>query len=111
MFRCDWFNVGGKKNSGFQDDGHFKSINTARFWYKTDPYLLTTQETKVFYVLDTYLGGSWRVVQKFQHRHLWSVTETEVEKDPCGGARLTYQDDDTPEVLVHAKEANVQTRL
>jgi hypothetical protein len=49
-------------------------------------------------------------VQRFQHRHLWSVTETEVEKGP-GGSGLTYQDDDSAEVSVQAKEANVQTRL
>ena len=56
---------------------------------------------------DTKYGGSWRVVQKFQHRHLWSVAETE-ERGP-GVVGLTYQDDEAPHILV--EEGNVQTRL
>jgi hypothetical protein len=108
LFSCDWFHSGGGKNPGLRDDGHFKSINTARLWYKNDPYILTSQATKVFYVPDTKYGGSWRVVQKFQHRHLWSVAETE-ERGP-GDAGLTYQDDDAPHVPV-VEEGNVPNRL
>ena len=80
------------KKSGIRDDGHFKSINTGRCWYKSDPFILTTQATKVFYVPDTDLRGNWQVVQKFQHRHLWSVKETEMEKGLNGGGGLTYQE-------------------
>jgi hypothetical protein len=107
LFRCDWFHSGAGKNPGIKEDRHFKSINTARFWYKTDPFILPIQATKVFYVPDTGLGGSWRVVQKFQHRHLWSVTEAETP----AGAGLTYQDDEVPQVPVHVREGNAQTRL
>jgi hypothetical protein len=110
LFRCDWFDLGGKKRTGVRDDGHFKSINTGRCCYKNDPFILTTQATKVFYVPDTDLRGKWQVVQKFQHRHLWSVTETELEKGP-GGSGLTYQDDDSTEVPMQTKEAHVQSRL
>ncbi|KAK1650907.1 hypothetical protein QYE76_068712 [Lolium multiflorum] len=45
LFRCDWFDLGGRK-PGLDDDGHFKSVNTEKFWYKTDPFLLTSQATK-----------------------------------------------------------------
>jgi hypothetical protein len=38
------------------------------------------------------------------------VTETDVENRP-GGSGLTYQDEDSTEVPVQAKETNVQTRL
>lgn len=111
LFRCDWFDLSCKKTyTGFNDDGHFISINTGKCWYKNDPFILTTQATMVFYVPDTRLHGNWRVVQKFQHRHLWSVTENEIGDGP-GGIGLSYQDDDTPEVPVQAQEANVQTRL
>ena len=110
LFRCDWFDLGGKKNTGFKDDGHFKSVNTGRFWYKSHPLILSSQATKVFYVPDTRLHGNWRVVQKFQHRHLWSVKESEIEKGP-GDVGLTYQDENSTEVPVQAHEANVQTRL
>ncbi|KAK1644427.1 hypothetical protein QYE76_062232 [Lolium multiflorum] len=46
LFRCDWFDLGGRK-PGFDDDGHFKSVNTEKFWYKTDPFILTSQATKM----------------------------------------------------------------
>ena len=95
-----------------RDDGHFKSVNTGRCWYKSDPFILTTQATKVFYLPDTRFHGNWRVVQNFQHRHLWRVTETEteVEKGPGGGG-LSYQDENSSEVPVQTHEATVQTRL
>ena len=70
----------------------------------------------VFYLPGTLLHGKCRVVQKFEHRHLWSVieTETEVEKGP-GGSGLTYQDDDCTEVPVQAgddsMEVPVQSRV
>ena len=107
LFRCDWFDIGGR-NPGIDDDGHFKSVNTARFWYKTDPFILSSQATKVFYVPDTRRKGHWQVVQKFQHRHLWSVTES--EPGP-GVAGLSYQDDDCSQVPVQDKDGTVRTRL
>jgi hypothetical protein len=110
LFRCDWFDLGGKKKTGVRDDGHFKSINTGRCWYKNDPFILTTQATKVFYVPDTALRGKWQVVQKFQHRHLWSVAENELEKG-VGGTGLSYQDDNSTEVPLQTKESHVQSIL
>jgi len=68
----------------------------------------------VFYLPDTLLHGKWRVVQNFEHRHLWSVTEAEVEKGPGDGG-LTYQDDDSTEVQLQADddsmEVPVQSRV
>lgn len=110
LFSCDWFDIGGKKKTGVRDDGYFKSINIGRFWYKNDPFILTTMATKVFYVPDTLYHGNWRVVQKFQHRHLWSVKEIQTEEGP-GVRDLAYQDDESTEVPVQPKESNVQTRL
>ena len=60
-----------------KDDGYFRSINVERYWYKNDPYILATQAAQVFYLNDTKLGKGWKVVQKFEHRHLYDVTETE----------------------------------
>jgi hypothetical protein len=88
LFRCDWFDLGGKKKTGVRGDGHFKSINTGGCWYKDDPFILTTQATKVFYLPGTDLRGKWQVVEKFQHRHLWSVVENELEKG-VGGTGLS----------------------
>ena len=36
-----------------KEDGFFKSINHGCLWYKDDPFILATQATKVFYLLDT----------------------------------------------------------
>jgi hypothetical protein len=55
LFRCDWFDLGGKK-TGVQDDEHFLSVNTRKCWYKNDPFLLKLQATKCFYMPDTDLG-------------------------------------------------------
>lgn len=107
LFRCDWFDLGGRR-PGINDDGHFKSVNTGRFWYKNDPFILTSQATKVFYVPDTLLKGNWQVVQIFQHRHLWTVTESEAGH---GVAGLSYQDDDSREAPVQDREGTVRTRL
>ncbi|XP_071683434.1 uncharacterized protein [Lolium perenne] len=106
LFRCDWFDLGGRK-PGFDDDGHFKSVNTEKFWYKNDPFLLTSQATKVFYVPDTKLKGKWQVVQIFHHRHLWSVKEN--EQGP-GVAGLSYQDEDSSQVPVQEKEGTARSR-
>ncbi|WVZ83970.1 hypothetical protein U9M48_031056 [Paspalum notatum var. saurae] len=43
---------------------------------------------QVFNLDDTKLGKGWKVVQKFEHRHLYDVIETE---DPSGD--VAYQDD------------------
>ena len=52
LFRCDWFSQDGKART-IRDDGLFRSINIERFWYKSDPFILSTQSKKVFYVQDT----------------------------------------------------------
>jgi hypothetical protein len=76
LFRCDWFNLEGKTR-GLRDDGHFKSINVQSLWYKNDPFILATQSKKIFYLQDTSLGKDWRVVQKFEHRNMYDVSEKE----------------------------------
>ncbi len=64
LFRCDWFDTHGKKFR-MKEDGFFKSINHGSLWYKDDPFILATQATKVFYLLDTKYHEKWRVVQNF----------------------------------------------
>lgn len=74
LFRCDWFNLEGKTR-GLRDDEHFKSINVQSLWYKNDPFILAIQAKKIFYMQDTSLGKDWRVVQKFEHRNIYDVSE------------------------------------
>ncbi|KAL5653171.1 hypothetical protein ACJX0J_038629, partial [Zea mays] len=66
LFRCDWFDTYSKKVR-MKDDGYFRSINHGSCWYKDDPFILSTQATKVFYLDDTKHCESWRIVQKFTH--------------------------------------------
>jgi hypothetical protein len=95
LFRCDWFSQDGKARA-IKDDGHFRSINIERFWYKSDPFILATQAKKVFYVQDTQFGENWRVVQKFEHRSMYDVNEIElstVHQDETGSDNeLVLQD-------------------
>jgi hypothetical protein len=48
------------------------------------------------------------MVQIFQHRHLWTVTESEAGHDVAG---LSYQDDDSTEAPVQDKEETPRSRL
>jgi len=73
---------------GLRDDKHFKSINVQSFWYKTDPFILADQAKKIFYLQDTTPQcKDWRVVQKFEHRNIYDVAETEE------GSHDVHQDD------------------
>jgi hypothetical protein len=90
IFRCDWYNQAGK-TKGIRDDGHFKSINVTSLWYKTDPYILSSQSKKIFFLQDTTMGKDWRVVQKFKHRDMYDVAEKE------DGSHDVHQDDYCPD--------------
>ena len=46
-------------------------------WYKNDCYILDAQARKVFYLPDTKCGPNWQVVQTFEHRHLYNVSQSE----------------------------------
>lgn len=103
LFRCDWYNQGGKTR-GIRDDGHFKSINVQSLWYKTDPFILATQSRKIFYLQDTSLGKEWRVVQKFEHRNIYDVAEKDEpshdvhQDDHCSDTEHEVQEGDVHEV-------------
>jgi hypothetical protein len=110
LFKCDWFKLDGKRTE-LKDDGLFKSINFESLWYKDDSLILATQARKVFYLPDTRLGKNWHIVQTFDHRHLYNVSETEpvqytapaYQEDGCcvdEGTRQTISD------IVHEKPLN-----
>lgn len=88
LFKCDWFKLDGKKTE-LKNDGHFTSINVGSLWYKNDSIILATQARKVFYLPDTMCGKNWRVVQTFDHRHLYNVSETDAALNIPA-----YQDDE-----------------
>lgn len=76
MFKCDWYKLNGK-TTALKDDKYFKSINIGSLWYKKDSLILATQARKVFYIPDTQNGNKWRIVQTFDHRHLFNVREAD----------------------------------
>jgi hypothetical protein len=51
-------------------------------------------------------GGSWRVVQKFAHMHLWNVDETSIDEIPKG-VTLSYQDDECVASNIQHTEVNL----
>lgn len=95
LFKCDWFKLDGK-NTGLRNDRFFKSINVGSLWYKDDSLILATRATKVFYLPDMKYGKNWQVVQTFDHRHLFNISENEgapfagpayQEEESCDEAR------------------------
>jgi len=107
LFRCDWFNQDGKTR-GLRDYSHFKSINVQSLWYKTDPFILSTQSKKIFYLQDTTLGKDWRVVQKFEHGNIYDVVEKDEvshdvhQDDYCSVTEHVAQASDDNEVRVNS---------
>ena len=55
----------------------FKSIHVGSLWYNDDSLILATQASMVFYFPDTKYGKNGQVVQTFDHRHLFNISETE----------------------------------
>nr|GMD44164.1 uncharacterized protein LOC109169448 [Ipomoea batatas] len=95
LFKCDWFDIG--KRSCIQHDGIFTSIKVSSFWYKNDPYVLASQAKQVFYLNDPKLGLNWRVVQQFQHRHIYDENEVGSipdDKDDTHDNNDVYQDNE-----------------
>ncbi|CAL1402725.1 unnamed protein product [Linum trigynum] len=71
LYKCEWFDVD-KGKSRILQEGAITSVRVDRAWYSTDPYVLASQATQVYYVSDPKLGSNWRVVQRFNHRHIFS---------------------------------------
>ncbi|KAK8985755.1 hypothetical protein V6N11_021608 [Hibiscus sabdariffa] len=80
LFKCKWFDLGNKKRRIHRDD-HLLSINIDKYWYESDPFILSVQTKQVFYLDDTKLGKDWKVVQKFHHRHLFDAPQMQAAEN------------------------------
>nr|GMD40896.1 AC084762_14 putative transposon protein [Ipomoea batatas] len=103
--KCDWFDIG--KKSCIQHDGIFTSIKVSSFWYKNDPYVLASQAKQVFYLNDPKLGLNWRVVQQFQHRHIYDENEVGSipdDKDDTHDNNDVYQDNEMVSTIIVPSE-------
>ncbi|XP_060209378.1 uncharacterized protein LOC132636500 [Lycium barbarum] len=90
LFKCKWFDL--RKKTGMQKDKHFTSICVKRFWYEHDSFVLATQAKQVFYIDDPKLGENWRIVLKFQDRHLYDVPEKENSETESDESHITNND-------------------
>ncbi|KAK9105025.1 hypothetical protein Scep_021869 [Stephania cephalantha] len=79
LFKCDWWDVGNSK-TGIRKDKYFTSVNTNKTWYENDPYVLASQARQVFYLNDTKLCNSWRIVREIKPRNVFDVVEVEDER-------------------------------
>jgi hypothetical protein len=98
LLRCEWYNLEGKTYE-MKDDRYFKSINIDGRWYKDDPFIIATDALQVFFLEDTKLGDSWRVVQDFGHRHIYDVEEAaqnhEIREQVQMRSQEAYQEENT----------------
>ncbi|XP_028060576.1 uncharacterized protein LOC114264176 [Camellia sinensis] len=92
LFQCEWFNSGSSRT--MRVEPHFTTVDVTSRWYKDDSFVLPSQVEQVFYVNDTKLGTSWRVVEKFQHRGIWDVPEMDVVQPDD-----VFQQEETTEVV------------
>jgi len=72
LLRSEWYNLEGRTYE-MKDDGYGR-------WYKNDPFILATEASQVFFLEDTKLGPSWRVVQEFGHRHIFDIEESDTNQ-------------------------------
>ena len=91
LFKCEWFDLSSRKSSIYID-GDIVSVNISCTWYENDSYVLACQAKQIFYINDTKLGKNWRVVQKFQHRHVFDVPELQNDSMDISNDEV-YQDE------------------
>lgn len=80
LFRCDWWNVGNSRH-GIRVGKHFTSVDVSRKRYVDDPFVLASQASQCFYLSDTKLRGTWKVVQRVDPRSVYDVLEKKTEAD------------------------------
>lgn len=84
LFKCDWFDtpaVSTSRSAGYKkDQWGIIDINTSRFRFSNEPYILATQAEQVFYVKSMTRQG-WSSVVAMKPRNLFSMPEEENEAD------------------------------
>ncbi|KAK2658243.1 hypothetical protein Ddye_004776 [Dipteronia dyeriana] len=112
LIKCNWFDTNVKKKR-IQKDYIYTCIDVSHKWYKSDPYIIAIQEHQVFYVNDHKFGSSWKVVQKFQHRHILDVPEIEEEveeqEEIVETTILEVEEEDLEDHQFHKEDVEAQT--
>lgn len=82
LFECDWYDVPAASTSrgrGYNKDQFgVIDIDTTRYRYKNEPYILATQAEQVFYV-DLVNKPGWSSVIAMKPRDLFAMPELELE--------------------------------
>ncbi|XP_041011470.1 uncharacterized protein LOC121255260 [Juglans microcarpa x Juglans regia] len=95
LFSCAWYDISDPRR-GIRVRDHLTLVNTARQWYKDEPFALACQALQVFYLTDLTLGGSWQVVHKITNRNVYnihSMTTVEEEDDDDESSTGEAEDD------------------
>jgi hypothetical protein len=83
LFKCDWYNVHTStknKGRGYKKDQYgIIDIDTTRFQYVTDPYILGTQAEQVVYVKGMK-KPEWCTVVRLKPRNLFAMPEGKERK-------------------------------
>ena len=78
LFECDWYDVPAankNKSRGYKKDEYgFVDIDTTRFRYLNEPYILGTQAEQVVYVKDPKKPG-WCTVVILKPRNMFAIPE------------------------------------
>ena len=78
LFQCDWYDVPApskNKSRGYRRDQYgIIDVDTTRFRYLNDPYILGTQAEQVFYVKGAK-KSEWSTVVRMKPRNLFSMPE------------------------------------
>ena len=89
-------------------DAHCTSIDVTSWWYENDPFIFPSQARQVFYLQNTKLGKSWKIVQSIQHRGVFDVL-----KVGGGESNDNIEDSDTfqQEAIVDVAFINVEDNI
>lgn len=84
LFECDWYDIppaNRNQGRGFKKDKFgIIDIDTTRFRYKDEPYILSIQAEQVFYVKDVN-KPNWSTVVRVKPRNLFAMPQAEMEAD------------------------------
>ncbi|KAF5450521.1 hypothetical protein F2P56_030861 [Juglans regia] len=80
LFQCAWYDIGDPRR-GIRVRDKLTVVNTARQWYKDEPFVLASQASQVFYLNDPILGGSWQVVHKITSRNVYNIHASRAVED------------------------------
>ncbi|CAN6555514.1 unnamed protein product [Malus baccata var. baccata] len=81
LFKCLWFDTNPHNRTSVKRDHGLLSVNTTRYWYDEDLYILATMAKQIFYLDDPKADNGWKVVQKIDRRGLYDIPELDHDEN------------------------------